>query len=84
MRERALSPNKKRIEHRQFAPIRPTSTEREEIADAFERHVPSSSKLGIAVRIGDPIDSRSVPLNLVFEARSFVAGHYCWQLGSYD
>lgn len=83
MRERALSPNKKRIEHRQFAPVRPTSITREEIADVFERHIPPSPKRGITVRIGDAIDSRSVPLNLVFEARSFVAGHY-WQLGSYD
>lgn len=83
MREPALSPNKKRTEHRQFAPIRPTSTKREEIADVLERHIPSPSKRGITVRIGDAIDSRSVPLNLAFEARSFVVGHY-WQLGSYD
>lgn len=83
MREPALSPNKKRTEHRQFAPIRPTSTKREEIADMFERHIPSSSKRRITMRIGDAIDSRSVPLNLAFEARSFEVGHY-WQLGSYD
>lgn len=83
MREPALSPNKKRTEHRPFAPIRPTSTKREEIADVFERHIPSPSKREITARIGDEIDSRSVPLNLAFEARSFVVGHY-WQLGSYD